>query len=255
MALRFIAAPAIVLACCGAFIPMPATFAPPPILMYHRVDVDRPADATGRQLTLSPQRFAQQLKYLKEHGLQGISLARMWERLRRRQGLDRTVVLTFDDGYRDQYTYALPLLREYHDTATFFIVTGDVGDPRHLTWKQLAAMRDAGQDICAHGVQHDDLSRMSPSRQAYQIETSVWILRTRLGVPALTYAYPSGRLNRATLQLVRDAGLSLAVTTDPVYVIQPETRLELPRLRVRGDWTVRSFSQALRTYNSHRFLY
>lgn len=224
---------------------LPPAFVPPPILMYHRVDVDHPADPVGRELTISPGQFASQLAYLKSRHIEGISMEQLIERLESGAPLDHIVVLTFDDGYADQSTYALPLLRRFGDDATFFVVTGTLDTPRHLTWADLARMRADGEDIGAHGVEHDDLSLMSREQQVRQIDDSVELLRRRLRVPVDSYCYPSGRFNRMTLQLVRAAGVSAAVTTDPVYVIGPENRYEMPRVRVRGDWGLEAFADAV----------
>lgn len=223
----------------------------PPIFMYHRIDVDHPATAVGRDLTLPPAAFAAELQYLRGHGLRGVSLAVVLRRLREGRSLKRLVVLTFDDGYADQYRYAVPLLRRFGDTATFFIVTGNVGIPNHVTWRDLHAMVAAGMEIGAHGLQHDDLSLMTYADQAAQIFGSTDTLRDRLGVPILSYAYPSGRLNRATLALVRKAGLAFAVTTDLRYVLAPPNRFELTRIRVHGDWGTADFAAALRAARAY----
>jgi peptidoglycan/xylan/chitin deacetylase (PgdA/CDA1 family) len=106
-------------------------------------------------------------------------------------------------------------------------------------------MSALGQDIAAHGVAHDDLSLMSPAAQAYQIDDSIALLRQRLHVPVDSYCYPSGRFNRTTLSLVQNAGVDMAVTTDASYVLLPETRFELSRIRVRGDWTLAAFASAI----------
>ncbi len=225
---------------------LPATFVPPPILMYHRVDADRAGDRIGEELTVTPAQLEEQLAYLKSRGIAGISMAQLRDRLQRGVPLDHTVVLTFDDGYADQYQYAVPLLHEYGDTATFFVITGDLDTPRHLTWAQLDVMLALGDDVAAHGVAHDDLSQMTPAQQAYQIDDSIAALRERLHAPVDSYCYPSGRFNRATLALVHDAGVALAVTTDSRFVLAPENRFELPRIRVRADWNVEAFAQAIR---------
>lgn len=224
---------------------LPPVFVPPPILMYHRIDVDRPADTVGRELTLSPEQFADQLAYLKSRGITGISMDQLRRRLETGAPLDHVVVLTFDDGYADQYGYAVPILQRFGDAATFYVVTGRLDTPRHLSWTQLAVMRELGEDIGAHGVAHDDLSLMSPARQALQIDDSVETLRRRLHAAVESYGYPSGRFNRTTLELVREAGVDFAVTTDSKYVIGPENRFELPRVRVRSDWDIAQFASAL----------
>ncbi len=91
----------------------PKTFVPPPILMYHRIDVASPGDTISRDLTISPQQLQGQLDYLKVRGIAAISMAELERRLRRHRALDHAVVLTFDDGYADQYHYAVPLLRTF----------------------------------------------------------------------------------------------------------------------------------------------
>ena len=224
---------------------LPVTFVPPPILMYHRVDVDQPGDAVGRSLTVTPEQFAEQLAYLQAHGLRAISMAGLYHRLVLGQPTDHVVVMTFDDGYSDQYQYAVPMLRRCGGSATFYIVTGMLGHRRHLTWDDLRAMTGEGMDIGAHGVYHDDLSLMPASQQAYQIGESIHELQDRLHLSLRSYAYPSGRFNLVTLALLRAQDVPLAVTTDRRYVIGAATGLELTRLRVKSNWTLAQFAGAL----------
>lgn len=224
---------------------LPPAFTPPPILMYHRVDRDVPPDPVGRDLTLSPTRFEAQLRALRARGIAAVSMADLNHRLRAGEPLDRIVVLTFDDGYADQYRFAVPLLRKYRGNATFYIVSGQVGRPRHLTWAQLREMHADGFDIAAHGVEHDDLSQMSAAQQTYQIRTSIQKVRALVHAPVDSYAYPSGRFNAQTLRIVQRSGISLAVTTDPAYVEAPETRFEMTRVRVRSAWSLAAFWDAL----------
>jgi peptidoglycan/xylan/chitin deacetylase (PgdA/CDA1 family) len=231
----------------AALLALITVFVPPPILMYHRVDVAVPGDRVGRQLTVTPAQFDRELLYLKRQGITAISMVQLQQRIERGMPLDRVAVLTFDDGYADQYTYALPVLRKYKDTATFYIVTGDIGDRRHMSWRELRTLSALHMDVAAHGVHHDDLSLMTPAQQAYQIDTSIATLQNGLHEPVTSYAYPSGRFNRATLRIVGASGVAFAVTTDARYVIPPENRFEMTRLRVRGEWTAADFAAALQS--------
>ena len=224
----------------GLLLALPAHLTMPPILMYHRVDVDRPASAVGLALTVPPRQLAQELAYLQRGHIAAISMAQFLSGAARGRP---AVILTFDDGYEDQYRYAFPLLRHYGARATFYIVTGTVGTPRHMTWAQLRSMRSAGMDIGAHGVEHDDLSLMSPAEQARQIGDSVFALGRYVGVRVRSYAYPSGRFNRATLQLLQQSGLALAVTTDPRFVIGGgPARFELTRERIARGLALSGFA-------------
>ncbi|HEV2261342.1 MAG TPA: polysaccharide deacetylase family protein [Candidatus Rubrimentiphilum sp.] len=229
----------------GAPPAVPQALSVPPILMYHRVDTQIPSDPVGRDLTVTPAALAMQLQTLRSRHLKAISMAELFARLHRNLPIEDAVVLTFDDGYADQMRYALPLLRRYGARATFYIVTGTLGTPEHLTWADLRRMTALGMDLGAHGIAHDDLSLMTARQQQAQIFGSVRALRRRLHAAVLSYAYPSGRFNTATLQLVRQAGIQLAVTTDPRYVIPPANRFELTRVRVHGAWSYAAFAAAI----------
>lgn len=232
----------------AALLQTPVAYQPalPPILMYHRVDAARPRDQVGRTLTVTPDAFEQQIAYLRSQGLAVISMEQLYRRLASGRDTDRTVVVTFDDGYSDQYRYALPILRRNGAAATFYVIGHTVGRRGHLTWPELRGMANAGMDIAAHGMDHNDLSKMPSALQERQIDDSVDLLRSRLNVPVDSYAYPSGRFNRETLYLVSAAKVTMAVTTDPRYVIHRGDMLELTRIRVRGGWGLAQFARALR---------
>ena len=243
---------AVMLCCIGAgrAIAVPRSFVQPPILMYHRIDTRYPHVPFGRVLTVSPAAFAAQLLYLRQRRISALSMAQFEERMQREQPLHDVVVLTFDDGYADQYRYALPVLRSMGDGATFYIVTGKIGKPGHLTWKMLRTMRADGMDIAGHGVTHDDLTTLSIGHQRAEIFGCVRSLRQHLAVPVLSYAYPSGRFDAGTIALVRAAGIPFALTTDRQYVRPPQNRYELTRLRIVGSWTLADFARRLRIARS-----
>ncbi len=230
-----------------AFLFSLTTYVFPPVLMYHRVDVASPRDAVSRELTITPETLAAQLRYLRSQGIAAISMADYERRVRLREPTNREVILTFDDGYADQYEYAFPALERAHASATFYIVTGNVGKASHVTWRDLRSMLGRGMDIAAHGLTHDDLSTMNALAQATEIDGSIKQLETRLRLRAISsYAYPSGRFNAQTLRIERAAGVPLAVTTNPQYVIAPQNALEVVRIRVHGSWTIADFAGAVR---------
>ena len=249
--MKHLLAAALLLGLAPAGAPRPALLREPPILMFHRVSPRIPADPIGRELTVTPQAFGADLTWLRVHGIRAIDLAQLDDDLARGIVPPRTVVVTFDDGYAGQARYALPLLRRVGDHATLFIVTGMLGRAGHLTWRDLHEMLRAGMEIGGHGVMHLDLSTMTSAQQTAQIDGCITALQRRLRIRVRSYAYPSGRLNRATLAIVARAGIALAVTTDPIYVIPPQNRYELTRLRVRHDWTAAQFGAALTTAFTH----
>ena len=123
-----------------------------PVLMYHRVDADVPSDPVGRDLTVEPATFEAELRYLREHRIAAITAADLAARLTRGERPQAAVVLTFDDGYDDGMTTAVPLMEKYGARGTFYVSSGFVGTPHHLTWRQMRAMRAAGMEVACHGT-------------------------------------------------------------------------------------------------------
>jgi peptidoglycan/xylan/chitin deacetylase (PgdA/CDA1 family) len=186
------------------------------VLMYHRVDANVPSDAVGRDLTVEPGSFA---------------------------APQHAVVLTFDDGYDDAATTALPLLRKYGARGTFYVSSGFVGTPRHLSWKQLRELRAAGMEVACHGTFHLDLSTLD---RAGQLREAAGCMRRFAhylgGAPPVTYAYPAGKYDGETLAIMRSLGIVAAFTERPGVVEDLARPYELPRRRIRHDDTVANFA-------------
>jgi peptidoglycan/xylan/chitin deacetylase (PgdA/CDA1 family) len=230
-----------------AFLLSLTTYVFPPVLMYHRVDVDVPRNGISRDLTITPQTLDAQLNYLRSQGLTPISMDEFERRYRAKKPTDRDVIVTFDDGYSDQYRYAFPVLERDRAGATFYIVTHNVGRDAHVTWPELKFMLAHRMDIEAHGESHDDLAGMTDSRQRTEIDGSIGELENRLKLKSVSsYAYPSGRFNLETLRIERAAGVPVAVTTDARNIIQPQDALQVVRIRVRRAWTLEDFASAVR---------
>jgi peptidoglycan/xylan/chitin deacetylase (PgdA/CDA1 family) len=202
-----------------------------PVLMYHRVDVRVPADATGRSLTVAPAVFEAQLEWLRAHRIRTLTMNDLADALERGQHPRNAVVLTFDDGYRDAADVVAPLLRKYGDRASFYVSAGYVGDARHAGWEQLRAMRAAGMEIGCHGTYHLDLSKLSRTAALREIDGCVARLSRLVGRPT-TYAYAAGRYNAASVAIVRAAGLKAALTEHPGVVHSLAAPYALPRRRV-----------------------
>jgi peptidoglycan/xylan/chitin deacetylase (PgdA/CDA1 family) len=193
------------------------------ILMYHRVDRLPAYD----QLTVSPARFEEQIAYLAQH-CRVISLAQAVAELTAGRATRPGVVVTFDDGYRDNLLQALPVLRRYAVPATIFVTTRfcdqTLSHPRyaaesgglHLTWDEVRALaREPGISIGSHTVTHPFLSRIDQSSAASEIAGSREIIARQLGAPADFFCYPSGDLTRREMQLVAAAGYRAAVSVAP----------------------------------------
>jgi len=217
----------------------------PIVLMYHRVDVTAPSDRISQSLTISPDQFTAELQYLRDRHLRTMSVAELEADVRSGQSPSNAVLLTFDDGYDDQYQYAFPILRRFGDVATFFVNVGSVGKPRHMTWQQIATMAQEGMSFGCHGVTHSDLAVMGVAAQEYQIERCVDVLSAQLHDNVIAYAYPSGAFDERTVRLEQQAGLLLGFTTDPRFQRDADSLYELTRRRVKNGMTTADFASLL----------
>jgi peptidoglycan/xylan/chitin deacetylase (PgdA/CDA1 family) len=217
----------------------------PAVLMYHRVDVTAPADYISQALTIPPTQFSAELQYLHDKGFHTIGIAQLERDVRERRSEPNAVLLTFDDGYGDQYRYAFRLLQRFGDVATFFVNVGSIGTANHLTWPEVESMARAGMSIGCHGVTHDDLSMLGASAQSYQIDRCVKLLSAHLHAPVLAYAYPSGAFDAQTIRLEEHAGLIFGFTTDPRFQLDPRSPYELTRGRIKNGMSTADFAALL----------
>ncbi len=223
-----------------------------PILMYHHVAPSAPSGRLQFNLTVTTADFCRQLDYLKASGYTAITLSDLFAALYRGVPLpQRPVVLTFDDGYADAFTDALPLLQRYGFRGAFAIVTGFVGGSGYLTWDQIKAMDTAGMEFAAHTVTHIDLNTAADDTARQELSDSRRALEERLGKPPQFFVYPSGEPFRsgpperqqAVIALLREAGYAGALLAGPPSLTQdPQRPYELNRVRVYGGETLAEFA-------------
>jgi peptidoglycan/xylan/chitin deacetylase (PgdA/CDA1 family) len=208
-----------------------------PVLIMHHVKPDKPTDdATERGLTIPPARFTSDIAYLASHHYHSITARTLVSYLRYGGKLpSKPVVLTFDDGYADMYSYVYPVLRTYHMRATFFVIAGLVGTPRYLTWPQVISLDRHGMDIEAHTMTHPDLTIVPRAQVWGEVDRSRMVLQSRLHHSVVLFAYPYGSYNALVLQDVQKAGYWAAFTTHQGWWQQASRLLTLPRVYVDRD--------------------
>jgi peptidoglycan/xylan/chitin deacetylase (PgdA/CDA1 family) len=218
-----------------------------PVLMYHRVDPRLSArDPITVSLTVMTPVFESQLRLLREAGYESAPLAAVRDALDHRAPLPpRQVILTFDDGYEDNYTVVFPLLRRYGFTAVFFVVTSAVGTRDHLTVSQIREMAGAGMEIESHGVHHVDFSVLQPDVARRELVESRKAIEGWTGRPVTFFAYPAGRYNEALEHLLDTLGYRGALTTRYGFVSLDGRPFALPRVRITHDDTLASFGHKL----------
>lgn len=186
----------------------PAALTDIPVLNYHKVD------DTGIPLSLAISEFEEQIRYLAENGYHTITPDQLMGYLKYGRGLpDKPILITFDDGYRDNYTNAYFVLKKYGFTATVFLVTNLVGsDDRYLTWDQVREMQKNGIVFGSHTVNHLPLTKMSPDEALAELAGSAAAIERELGAKPRYFAYPTGAYTLKTEELVRQAGYRAAFT-------------------------------------------
>ena len=220
-----------------------------PILMYHYVSRLPPdADATRIGLTVEPAVFQAHMRFLAEQGYTPISLYGLHEALLAGIRLpDKPVILTFDDSYIDHYTNVFPVLQTYGFTATFFVITGkaDVNDPAHLSWNQIEEMSAAGMSMESHTKTHLDLRGRDYDFLVYELLGSLESLQGHIGHEPHMFAYPAGRYDDSTLNVLKSLPVWRAVTTQTGSMQTTDNWYELPRLRVTNDMGTAGLRQIL----------
>ncbi len=221
-----------------------------PVLMYHYISVPpEDADAYRQDLSVTPEDFRAQMAYLAASGYTPISLYDLNLALRWGTPLPpRPVVLTFDDGYRDFYEHAFPVLQELGFTATVFVITArlDAGDPAYLTWAQARELAAAGIDIESHTKDHPSLIGRDAEFLHYQIKGSLESIEAHLGRPAHLFCYPAGRWDEAVLAALPEYGVWLAVVTEGGIEHTTDGVHLLRRVRISGDTDLETFAALLR---------
>ena len=172
------------------------------VLNYHMVN------SMFISLAIEPEDFDWQMKYLVDHGYHTISIDELYDFLAGQGTLpDRPVLITFDDGYVDNYTNAYPILKKYNLKATIFIVTGFVSKRRgYLTWDQLREMEKNGIMAQSHTVTHAPLPELSDERIREELVESKRQAETELGHPVEFIAYPTGAHDLHIVGIAKEAG-------------------------------------------------
>ena len=184
-----------------------------PILLYHAIGE---YESLGRELFVSADVFAQQLDYLQQAGFHTIHFSDLWEHWEYGMALpDKPLIISFDDGYRSFYHYALPLLKEREMTATVFVITNHVDLPRTMTPGMIWDALDEGIEIGSHSHNHLNLTTCSPDEVLPQLLESKDFLEELIGIPVQILAYPGGQHNQLVRDASRQAGYRMAVGTVP----------------------------------------
>ncbi len=206
------------------------------ILMYHSIN----DTAIGMpELSVKADAFDEQMHYLAENGYTPIFL----DELDELSNYNNPIVITFDDGYADNYTYAYPILKKYNMKATVFMVSGYIDSGGFLTKSQIAEMRDL-ISFQSHTVEHCKLSELSLEQVNEQCILSKEALSSVTKKPVYAISYPYG-LYTADVSRIASKYYNCAVTTTYGYNTADSDRYQLNRIAISREDKLQDFISKL----------
>jgi peptidoglycan/xylan/chitin deacetylase (PgdA/CDA1 family) len=183
-----------------------------PIIMYHRID----ENSAVSTLSVSPESFEAQMRFLKNQHYNVVGLEDLVGMVKKNSFPPKTIAITFDDGYEDNYLKAYPVLKELGLQATIFIIPAMVGTDGYLTWDQVLEMSESGIIIIgSHSFTHPWLTNQPDQKLDSEIIDSKRAIESHLGKDIGAFCYPLGRFNENVREKVINAGYKIAVATNP----------------------------------------
>ena len=203
--------PVLLLAAFAAWI---LTATPPtgfPILEYHMVT--EPPRPGAEPYVVPPEEFAAQLDYLAAEGYTTITPQDYARARKGKQELpEKPVILSFDDGYEDNYRVILPMLKERGMKAVFYVVTNDIGLPGYMTWDNLFDMERSGMEIGSHTANHIPLTTLPPEKQREELHLSKLMLEWKGLKTIYSFSYPTGAYDDGIVAMLAEEDYLTAVT-------------------------------------------
>ena len=203
-----------------------------PILLYHYIEPINPKDRLRASLTVTPEKFAEQLALIKQANYESVTISQVALLLASTTAKEKKIALTFDDGYRDFYQYAFPLLQKYKIRATIYVIYDAINSPAYLSEQMIREMLASGLvEIGSHALDHKKLTSLSEAEAKRQIFLSKKMFEERFKTPIDTFAYPYGSFNQLIADRAKSAGYKAAVSVIPGEKQAEANRYFLFRIR------------------------
>lgn len=217
-----------------------------PVIMYHRVIRDK-SEGGVHGIYVTESQFEKHLKYLKQKGFETITFKDLLnnkykDRFNREK---KQIILTFDDGYTDNYNYAFPLLKKYGFKCVIYLLSHlnynkwDVEvkeNPEHkfdlMDMSMIKEMEEYGIEFGGHTKTHPKLATLPIEIAQEEILTSKKVLEEKLGHALISFAYPYGNLNEDVKKIVKNSGYNFAVATDSGDISFSEDLFQIRRIGI-----------------------
>ncbi len=202
-----------------------------PVLMYHSIDF---TDDRANKLVVLPESFTRQMEFLQKNNYNVISAEELVNLIEENAGFPaKTVAITFDDGYANNYKYAYPVLRLYGLPATIFVITDKIGEEGYLSRDQIEEMVESGIiTIGSHTMSHAWLPGLDEGQLIRELVDSKKALEAGTGGKVEFISYPLGGYNDNVKESVKRAGYKGAFATNPGKSERSDDRYLIKRVRI-----------------------
>jgi len=199
-----------------------------PVICYHSINKD---PLVKSPIIVSEEKLRQHLQTIRDGGYTTLTMAELNDYLFKDKPIpEKSVVITFDDGYRDNYNNAFPILKEFNMNATIFVISSYLNRDLYLTSEEIKEMSDYGIDIESHTVNHFKLSTLSYNDQLKELKDSKEAIGNITEKPVISVAYPEGEFNENTEKATLEAGYSMGFTIKRGYADRNDKQAELNRI-------------------------
>ena len=220
-----------------------------PVLMYHSISNDK------SHLSVSTNNFENQLKYLSKSGYKSISFNEI------NKNINKPIIITFDDGYKDNLINALPILKKYNYVSTCFVVSDFIGrsnkwDEGHknFVYKELLTKNDLvewlnhGMSLGSHGKSHMSLTTLNDQQVKHEIFNSKNIIQDYIGSNVDSFSYPFGKINNFSANTVKEVYKFGVTTVRSRFNTLKHKKFFIPRIHMSNDLSKLKIFLKLKTF-------
>ena len=213
-----------------------------PVFCYHSVN----PNAYNNPAIITPDCLKSQLTFIKKQGFNTLSINDLYSYLSNNSEIpQKSILITFDDGYMDNYYYAFPILKELNMKATIFCITRDLDGKYYLSNEAIKIMSANNIDIESHTFSHKKLSSLTYENQLKELEKSKKDLESITGNKVTAIAYPYGDYNQDTLKAASKAGYQLGFSTQNGFVKQKDCIFKLNRIYIGPNYDINKIESIL----------
>lgn len=214
-----------------------------PVLYYHSVK-----ESADNEVTITPEMLRSQLKYIHNQGYVTLTISDLETYILNDSLIpEKSILITFDDGYMDNYYSAFPILKDFNMVATIFCITSELNGSYYLSKEAIREMSAYGIDIESHTVNHPHLNKMTYDKQLEELVESKKALEEITGKEINSIAYPFGDFNDDSVKAAKDAGYVLGFTTKLGLSDRSDNPLTLDRIYINSKYDMNTFEELLGT--------